>query len=417
MGKVSFGELVNSGATPLPTSEFIRPAREISFAEIICPEGGSIEESDFVKHFCAKQMLHIAQDDRTRFEHLLSWRTINQLLSQNLLDQKLLRVARDGRDLPQSLYRKDDGDIDAVDSRKLHDLLKQNASVALNAVQYYCPPVRRLATQMEVALGQRLNVNAYMTFGPGGAFAMHYDSHDVLVLQVHGSKHWFIYDDPAPSPIDYVAKAKPEPREVVFETVLQAGDVLYVPRGTYHRAAVTDTDSVHLTFGIQTFYGLKFIEWLLTEAEKEEIFRKDILTLSGPEVFAEQERAMKARLCEIINNTPLIENFERWRAKRRPVDRFHLGPREELDDYSLLAPLLRSPQAWRDSVVKKGKEPSAAGERIIDTLIAKNFATIGELKAELGDVLDEDTIKSTVAELIDDCWIELVHNFDGSGDG
>ena len=59
---------------------------------------------------------------------------------------------------------------------------------------------------MEIALGQRLNVNAYMTFGPGGAFAMHYDSHDVFVLQVHGSKHWFIYDQPEAAPIEYVAK-------------------------------------------------------------------------------------------------------------------------------------------------------------------------------------------------------------------
>ena len=282
MGELPFGGLVNSSATPLSSAGSSTPHRELSFAEIICPEGGPIEESEFVKRFCDKQMLHIAHDDRKRFEYLLSWQTINDLLSQNLLSQKLLRVAREGRDLPPSLYRKDDGDIDAVDLRKLHDLLKQNASVALNGVQYYCPPVRRLATQMEIALGQRLNVNAYMTFGPGGAFAMHYDLHDVVVLQVHGSKHWFIYDEPAPSPIDYVKQVRPEPREVVFETVLQQGDVLYVPRGTYHRAAVTDTDSVHLTFGIQTYRGLKFLEWLLKEGEKEEIFREDILTLSGP---------------------------------------------------------------------------------------------------------------------------------------
>lgn len=408
MGKVSFGELVNSGATPLPTSEVAAPAREISFAEIICPEGGPIEESEFVKHFCEKQVLHIAHEDRTRFEYLLSWQTINDLLSQNLLSQKLLRVAREGRDLPPSLYRKEDGDFDAVDSRKLHDLLKQNASVALNAVQYYCPPVRRLATQMEVALGQRLNVNAYMTFGPGGAFTMHYDAHDVFVVQVHGSKHWFIYDQPAPSPIDYFGKAKPDPREVVFDTVLQPGDVLYVPRGTYHRAAVTDTDSVHLTFGIQTFMGLKFIEWLLKEAEKEEVFREDILTLRGPEAFAEQERRFKERLCEIINDTPMLDNFEHWKAKRRPVDRFHLGPREEIDDLTMFAPLLRSRHAWRNSIVKKGKEPSAPGERVIESLIARSFATLGELKAELGAVLDEDTLKSTLAELVDDCWIEVL---------
>ena len=37
-----------------------------------------------------------------------------------------------------------------------------------------------------------------------------------------------------------------------------------------------------------------------------------------------------------------------------------------------------------------------------------NLATVGELKAELGGVLDEDTVKSTLAELFDDCWIEVV---------
>lgn len=408
MGKVSFGQLVNSGATPLTTPEFPVQAKEITFAEIVCPNGGSIEESDFIRHFCDKQVLHITQGDRARFEHLLSWKMINELLSQNLLDQKLLRVARDGRDLPPSLYRKDDGDIDAVDSRKLHGLLKQNASVAMNAVQYYSPPVRRLAHQIEVALGQRLNVNAYMTFGPGGAFAMHYDSHDVLVLQIHGSKHWFIYDQPAASPIDYVAKAKPEPREVVYETVLQQGDVLYVPRGTYHRAAVTDTNSVHLTFGIHTYKGLKFLEWLLENGQKEEIFRRDILSIAGPEAFAEQERLVKARLCEIINNTPLMDDFERWQRKRRPVDRFHLGPVQELDDEATLAPLLRSRQAWRDSLRKNGKEPSAAGEQIMEALVARSLATVSELKTDLVDVLDEDTIKSTLAELLDGCWIEVV---------
>ena len=58
------------------------------------------------------------------------------------------------------------------------------------------------------------------------------------------------------------------------------------------------------------------------------------------------------------------------------------------------------------------KEPSAAGERIVRSLIEKNFATVGELKAELGAVVDEDTIKSTLADLLDDCWIEVVR---GSG--
>ena len=90
---------------------------------------------------------------------------------------------------------------------------------------------------MEIALGQKVWVNCYMTFGAGGAFAMHFDAHDVIVLQLQGSKHWFLYDEPEPAPLEDTPKLKPAPpREVAFETDLNAGDVLYVPRGTYHRS-------------------------------------------------------------------------------------------------------------------------------------------------------------------------------------
>lgn len=407
MGK-AFGELVNSGATRLPQSGFLESAKEISFAEIVCADGSDdIRDSDFFKHFCTKQMLHIAQSDRTRFEHLFSWPAINDLLYLNVLEEKALRLARDGRDIPPSLYRTKEGDVEVVDARKVHALLKQNASVAINGVHFHSPPVRRLALQMERALGQKLNVNCYMTFGPGGAFAMHYDSHDVLVLQIHGSKHWFIYEKPEDAPIEYKQKLKPEPRETIFETVLEPGDVLYVPRGTYHRAAVTDTDSVHLTFGIHTFKGLKFIDRIRSAAEKDVVFREDILPVRGPEALAEQERILKARLCDLINSQCLSELVDGWHKGWRPVDKFRLGPSEELDDLTVLSALLRHPQAWRDSVEQSGKEPSLAAEQILQLLLEKQ-STVGELRDELSGVLDEDTIKSTLAELIDDCWIEVV---------
>ena len=50
---------------------------------------------------------------------------------------------------------------------------------------------------------------------------------------------------------------------------------------------------MHLTFGIQTFMALKFIEWLLKEAQNEEVFREDILTLRGPDAFASRSESLK----------------------------------------------------------------------------------------------------------------------------
>lgn len=386
--------------------------REVSFSELVNSPGGSnsIEQSEFVKHFCAKEVLHIAQDNRDRFEHLLSWDRINEILSLNLLDRKRLRITRDGRDIPPALYRNEESERDPVIASKLRDLLKQNASVVMNGVQFLSPPVQRMALQIENALDQKVNVNGYMTFGCGGAFAVHYDPHDVLVMQVYGTKHWFIYDEPEASPTDEEKKKakKPGPKNVVFETVLQPGDALYVPRGTYHRAEVTDTDSVHLTFGIHTAKGRDFFDWIRSDLMTDVIFREDILTIRGPEALAEQERALKARLCEVINEASLSEYLGKFQRTRRPVDRFQLGPAADIDDSAVLAPLLRYAEAWEQSVRKKGQEPSPVGQRILHLLLEKQLATVAAVKSELDGGPDGDTLNSTIAQLVDDGWIEVV---------
>jgi len=415
MGKVTFGELVNSpsGAQPLDTSEMVLPAKELSFAEIVCPAGGdSIKESDFVRHFCAKQYLHIPTADPRRFEHLFSWKTINELLALNLLDRYRLRVTRDGRDIPPGLYREEskDKDRDTVISSKFHDFIKQNASLVMNGVQHLSPPIRRLAYEMEHALNLKVAVNGYGTFGGGGAFAMHYDPHDVLVMQVYGTKHWFLYDDPEPNPTDIekLKAAKPAERKVVFETVLKAGEALYVPRGVYHRACVTDEDSVHLTFGLHTVRVSDFLDWVREKMQEDPLLREDILPLRGTDAIAKQERAVKERLAEIIASASMGVYADKCERTRKESNQFRLGPTEEIDDRTTFAPLLRYPGAWRRSVEKKGQEPSPEIERIIAYLLDERIATFERIKADLVGVLDEDMLKSTLAQLVEDCWIEIV---------
>jgi hypothetical protein len=239
---------------------------------------------------------------------------------------------------------------------------------------------------------------------------MHYDPHDVLVMQVYGSKHWFLYEDPEPNPTDAekLKAAKPAPREVAFETVLKAGEALYVPRGVYHRAVVTDEDSVHLTFGLHTARVCDFIDWIHKRMQEDPLLREDMLTLRGPDAIAEQERAVKERLYDIIAGASMWQYLEKCERHRKPSNQFRLGPIEEIDDHTVLAPLLRYRGAWRRSVEEKNEEPSPAEERVLDYLLEKRLAAFGRIKADLAVVLDEDMLKSTLAQLIDDCWIEIV---------
>ncbi len=415
MGRISVGKLVSSSAAaePLDPSELNLPSKELSFADIICPEGcDSIRKSQFVEHFCTKQALHISSSDSTRFQHLFSWQKINELLTLNLLDRQRLRVTRDGRDVPHAFYREQNKakDRDNVVFWKLHDLIRQNASIVMNGVHHLSPPIRRLAYEIERELNQQVAVNGYATFGGGGAFAMHYDPHDVLVLQVYGTKHWFLYADPEPNPTDAekLKAGKPAPREVVFETVLKAGEALYVPRGVYHRACVTDEDSVHLTFGIHTAKVSDFLDWLREKMQEDPLLRDDMIPLRGPEAIAEQERAVKERLGEIIAGASISEYLEKSERSRKQGNQFRVGAAEEIDDDTVFAPLLRYPGAWRQTLEKKGEVPSPEVERTVQYLLDERMATFGRMKADLGDVLDEDNLKSTLAQLVHDCWIEIV---------
>src|SRR5262249_43855236 len=82
---------------------------------------------------------------------------------------------------------------------------------------------------------------------------IHYDTHDVFVLQLKGRKHWTIYDAPVTLPLkhqksDWIAR----PDSVTEDRVLAPGDLLYLPRGFLHQAVSLDESSLHLTVGVNS---------------------------------------------------------------------------------------------------------------------------------------------------------------------
>jgi ribosomal protein L16 Arg81 hydroxylase len=83
---------------------------------------------------------------------------------------------------------------------------------------------------------------------------VHYDPHDVFVMQTEASKHWRVYD----SPILLPGKNQPfsaeavKPNSVIEELDLCSGDLIYIPRGYLHNAGSQEQTSLHLTIGVNT---------------------------------------------------------------------------------------------------------------------------------------------------------------------
>jgi hypothetical protein len=115
-------------------------------------------------------------------------------------------------------------------------------------------PLREMARRLSSQLSASIQINAYLTPPRASGFSAHYDTHDVIILQIHGSKQWRIFPAPVQLPMaDDAFRADPEfdPGEPIKECLLKQGDVLYLPRGYVHAATSMESTSLHLTVGIK----------------------------------------------------------------------------------------------------------------------------------------------------------------------
>jgi ribosomal protein L16 Arg81 hydroxylase len=122
----------------------------------------------------------------------------------------------------------------------------------LNQLEGSLPSLMDLCRSMEARFSHRFQCNIYVTRAESQGLKTHYDTHDVFVLQIAGTKHWAIYDTPIERPFrgqDFTPEAF-TPGEKTMEFDLRPGDMVYVPRGVMHDATSTDEDSCHITLGV-----------------------------------------------------------------------------------------------------------------------------------------------------------------------
>lgn len=173
-----------------------------------------------------------------------------------------VRLVRGGEDSDPETYRHADGSLDIGRVRNGFD---DGYTIVVDGLERYVRAVASLSHSIEVELNFPTRVNAYLTPPESTGFVPHYDPHDVLVLQIHGSKTWHVSGDDAVPPHEiqrgngFGTPGLASPTDVC----LDAGDVLYLPRGQVHSAETHSEPSVHLTVGIHAPTVLTLMTHLL----------------------------------------------------------------------------------------------------------------------------------------------------------
>ncbi|BAX94560.1 hypothetical protein MSG_04445 [Mycobacterium shigaense] len=178
---------------------------------------------------------------------------IEELLESYRHEPSGVRLVR-GRDVKvgPDCYRLIDGSLD-VDG--VRNDFANGYTIVLDGVGRHVRAIASLSHSIEVELNFPVKVNVYITPPASQGLPPHYDSHDVLVLQVLGFKEWHLYDRVVVPPREI---QRNKYKVVAIEDLLpptdlrlDAGDVLYLPRGRYHAAETTSEPSMHLTVAIE----------------------------------------------------------------------------------------------------------------------------------------------------------------------
>ncbi|MBP0465689.1 hypothetical protein J5Y09_17310 [Roseomonas sp. PWR1] len=215
-------------------------------------------------------------NDPDRFSDLLSIADLDAFLRTDAARTPRVSMADGGRKgsaaVPVDEYIEDGGD--RVDLPRL--LARHDAGASLVVSQFHeiHPPLARFCRGLEKAFLHGVQANIYMTPPGAQGFRVHFDTHDVLVLQVSGRKAWRVWDAiPFPAPTRHTpwannATAEGEPHELL----MAPGDVLYLPRGVMHEAMVQagGEPSLHITIGLLEPGLGEMLRNLLSELEAEE---------------------------------------------------------------------------------------------------------------------------------------------------
>ncbi|XP_005502480.3 ribosomal oxygenase 1 [Columba livia] len=132
------------------------------------------------------------------------------------------------------------------------DFYQNGCSLRLLSPQTFSPTVWQFLSVLQEHFGSMAGANTYLTPPGTQGFAPHYDDIEAFVLQLEGKKHWRVYrprtDAEVLPQFSSANLTQAELGEPMLETVLEAGDLLYFPRGFIHQGdCLPDAHSLHIT--------------------------------------------------------------------------------------------------------------------------------------------------------------------------
>ncbi len=375
---------------------------------------------DFLASVWGKTYKHV-KGRAGKFAALMPWEHLNYILRRHRLDHPRLRLVEDGAGVPPADYlryvsARRGRVIPRLRAAELTRLLARGTTLVLDAVDELHEPTETLASALEHFFRERVQINLYAGWHESRGFDLHWDDHDVFVLQVAGRKRWSVYGETRVNPS--AGETVPQPAGApLWEGILEDGDLLYIPRGWWHVAVPLNEPTLHLTAGVHNRTGLDLLRWLSERLAESDLFRRDLPRFKTPEERASHAAALRRELLEHWTDD-LTERFFQD-LDRRALARPHLSlPWSPTDDVlptndgarlRLVAPRPLELKEATDGALEfeclgRRWRFAEAARPVLSTLAARRSCTVAELCAAASAAhaagADARTVRRFLGELL-----------------
>ena len=211
-----------------------------------------ISVQEFFANYCEQQPLHISRASSALFADVLTEQSLIDSLASNQLYFPDVQLTQSGRTLSPDAYTNNKQKVLPDLAAQLHS---EGATLVWSQAHDYFSGLHTLCRELQSALKLPCLANVYLSPASQQGFNAHYDSHDVMIVQVAGCKTFRFYQNGVTLPFgnERFDSTKHSAGELTEEITLEPGDTLYIPRGMMHDAVATGGDaSLHITVGIYT---------------------------------------------------------------------------------------------------------------------------------------------------------------------
>lgn len=210
---------------------------------------GPISESEFFEHYWETNPLHVSRSSEQHYSGLLTVGAIESVLSNQALHFPSVQLTQLDRKIQVAEYTDESR---RILPQRLIERHREGATIVISQAHEKLSSLARFRRDIQSELNLRCQTNVYLSPQGKQGFNAHFDSHDVFILQVAGTKTFNFYEGGIELPYqhDSFDASYHSVGPLTQSIALEPGDTLYIPRGVLHDAVATEETSLHITLGV-----------------------------------------------------------------------------------------------------------------------------------------------------------------------